>query len=147
MTIQSRAGRTIFPPIVNGILYFKFIGSLFTASDWPVGSIPLFSFIAACCLAFFTGTSWGTLALLIPLSIPLATQIDAPIATIQATVGAIFGGAVFGDHCSPISDTTVVSAFAADCDLKEHTKTQLPYAVLAAVLAAMLGYLPIALLY
>ncbi len=124
-----------------------FLASLFAASNWSLSSLPLVSFAAACCLAFFTGTSWGTLAILIPLTVPLASEVGAPLWLMQAIIGGVFGGAVFGDHCSPISDTTVVSAFATDCELKEHTKTQLPYAVLAAILCILLVYIPIALAY
>jgi Na+/H+ antiporter NhaC len=59
-----------------------------------------------------------------------------------ATVGAVLAGAVFGDHCSPISDTTIVSAFSSDCVVMAHVRTQLPYALNAAFLATVLGYLP-----
>ena len=59
-----------------------------------------------------------------------------------ATVGAVLAGAVFGDHCSPISDTTIVSAFSSDCDVMAHVRTQMPYALAAAFLATVLGYLP-----
>jgi Na+/H+ antiporter NhaC len=59
-----------------------------------------------------------------------------------ATVGAVLAGAVFGDHCSPISDTTIVSAFSSDCDVMAHVRTQLPYALAAALLATVLGYGP-----
>jgi len=125
----------------------SFLASLFQASQFDMAWLPLYTFVAACILAFFTGTSWGTLALLIPLALPLAAELNAPIWSLQAIIGAIFGGAVFGDHCSPISDTTVVSAFATDCELKDHTKTQLPYALLAALLCILLVYIPIALAY
>lgn len=125
----------------------SFIASLFETSHFAIAWLPLAVFVAACLLSFFTGTSWGTLALLIPLAIPLATEMEAPVWIMNAVIGAVFGGAVFGDHCSPISDTTVVSAFATGCELKDHTKTQLPYAVLAAILCILLVYLPIALAY
>ena len=63
-------------------------------------------------------------------------------ALLVASVGAVLAGAVFGDHCSPISDTTIVSAFSSDCDVMAHVRTQLPYALSAALLATVLGYLP-----
>ena len=65
---------------------------------------------------------------------------ESPI--LVATVGAVLAGAVFGDHCSPISDTTIVSAFSSDCDVMAHVRTQLPYALIAAFIATFLGYLP-----
>lgn len=116
--------------------------------------LPLIAFFSACLVAFLTGTSWGTLALLLPLVVPVITSISGTVLDAQtasvlvpAAIGAVFGGAVFGDHCSPISDTTVVAAFSTDCELRDHTKTQLPYAVVAALAAALLGYLPIALAF
>lgn len=91
--------------------------------------IPLSIFIISCLVAFFTGTSWGTLALLIPLVVPLAADLGVNSYLTSATLGAIFGGAVFGDHCSPLSDTSVVSAFSTECELKSHITTQMPYAL------------------
>jgi len=69
-----------------------------------------------------------------------AGMTESPI--LVATVGAVLAGAVFGDHCSPISDTTIVSAFSSDCDVMAHVRTQLPYALTAAAIATFLGYLP-----
>ncbi|HFB54361.1 MAG TPA: sodium:proton antiporter [Hellea balneolensis] len=85
-------------------------------------------FIAGAIISFTTGTSWGTFAILIPLGVPLIQTLGLPPALV---LSAILGGGVFGDHCSPISDTTAVSAIASGCDLLEHVKTQLPYALLA----------------
>ena len=85
-------------------------------------------FIAAGVISFTTGTSWGTFAILIPVGIPLALSLGLPAPMILA---AILGGGVFGDHCSPISDTTIISSLAAGCDHLEHVRTQLPYAMTA----------------
>ena len=79
-------------------------------------------------MSFSTGTSWGTFAILIPIGVPIIQTMGLPPSLI---LGAILGGGVFGDHCSPISDTTAVSAIASGCDLLEHVKTQLPYALVA----------------
>ncbi|MFA5461901.1 MAG: Na+/H+ antiporter NhaC family protein, partial [Sulfurimonas sp.] len=76
-------------------------------------------------ISLSTGTSWGTFSIMIPIAIPMALSMDANMAL---CVGAAISGGVFGDHCSPISDTTIISAMASDCDLVEHTNTQLPYA-------------------
>jgi len=114
----------------------------------PSGLLPALIFLLAAMVSFSTGTSWGTMAIVMPLSIPLAVGLgDAaavgPSSSILAgTIGAVLAGAVFGDHCSPISDTTVVSAFSCDCDVMAHVRTQMPYAVAAAVVAVVLGYGP-----
>lgn len=84
-------------------------------------------FIIASLISLSTGTSWGTFSIMIPIAIPMALSMDANIAL---CIGAAISGGVFGDHCSPISDTTIISAMATDCDLVEHTNTQLPYALI-----------------
>ncbi len=94
----------------------------------PTFLIPAVLFLAGALISFSTGTSWGTFAILIPLGMPLAIALDLPPSLLLA---AILGGGVFGDHCSPISDTTAVSAIASGCDLLEHVRTQLPYALTA----------------
>jgi len=85
-------------------------------------------FLAGALISFSTGTSWGTFAIMIPIGMPLIGVFDLPPSLVLA---AILGGGVFGDHCSPISDTTVVSSMASGCDLLEHVRTQLPYALVA----------------
>ncbi|MCW9707473.1 Na+/H+ antiporter NhaC family protein [Fodinibius salsisoli] len=87
--------------------------------------IPLI-FLASGAIAFTTGTSWGTFAIMIPIGIPLA--LDLSLST-PLLLSSIIGGGVFGDHCSPISDTTLMSSLAAGCDHLDHVKTQLPYAL------------------
>ena len=114
----------------------------------PGAWLPALVFVLASTISFSTGTSWGTMAIVMPLAIPLAVKLTdfqvgmtaGPV--LVATVGAVLAGAVFGDHCSPISDTTIVSAFSSDCDVMAHVRTQLPYALAAAALATFLGYLP-----
>ena len=112
--------------------------------------LPTLTFIVAGVMAFATGTSWATMAVLMPLVIPLshalaenaglAIAVSDPI--LMGVVGAVLAGAVFGDHCSPISDTTVLSSMASACDHLDHVKTQLPYALSAAGIAIVLGILP-----
>lgn len=97
--------------------------------------LPALLFLAGALISFSTGTSWGTFAILVPIGMPLALSLELPPALMLA---AILGGGVFGDHCSPISDTTAVSSVASGCDLLEHVRTQLPYALFAGAVALAL---------
>lgn len=107
-------------------------------------------FLLASATAFATGTSWATMAILIPLAIPTVYGLAdagglaaAPTHTLLlGSVSAVLAGAIFGDHCSPISDTTVMSSMASGCDHLDHVRTQLPYALAVAIVAVLLGYLP-----
>lgn len=103
----------------------------------PHALIPALIFVVSGAISFSTGTSWGTFAIMIPIAIPLAlaTPVPPPLA-----LAAVLGGGVFGDHCSPISDSTVVSSLAAGCDHIDHVRTQLPYALVTGS-AAFLLYL------
>ena len=113
----------------------------------PAGLLPMAVFVVAAGVSFATGTSWGTMAILTPLAIPLVVRAgEGETALVAATVSAILGGAVFGDHCSPISDTTIMSSMASACDHVDHVRTQLPYALLAASAAILVGYLPTGLI-
>ena len=98
----------------------------------PIYLIVPVLFITGAIMSFTTGTSWGTFAILIPIGVPLIQALGLPPALV---VGAILSGGIFGDHCSPISDTSAVSALASGCDLLTHVKTQLPYALLGGALA------------
>ena len=93
----------------------------------PLWLVPALIFLAGAFASFTTGTSWGTFALLVPIAIPLALNLHLPPALL---LSAVLGGGIFGDHCSPVSDTTAVSSLAAGCDLLDHVRTQLPYALL-----------------
>lgn len=88
--------------------------------------IPALAFLVGGIISFATGSSWGTYAILFPLIIPMAVQFDAPM---YVCIGAVLSGGLFGDHCSPISDTTILSATGAGCTQLQHVKTQLPYAL------------------
>ncbi|MEO1643402.1 MAG: Na+/H+ antiporter NhaC family protein, partial [Pseudomonadota bacterium] len=98
-------------------------------------AIPAILFVVAGFTSFTSGTSWGTYAILIPVAVPLAVGAGIPV---PLAVAAVMGGGVFGDHCSPISDTTIIASLAAGCDHMEHVRTQLPYALVAGVGAAAL---------
>lgn len=108
----------------------SFIGD-YLPSAYLAGAI----FVLAAIIAFATGTSWGTFSIMLPIAVPLAVGLDAPVAL---AMGAVISGGVFGDHCSPISDTTIISAMASGCSVQEHTRTQLPYALIAAVFSLIL---------
>ena len=92
-------------------------------------------FLLSSLIAFSTGTSWGTFSIMVPVAVPMAVGMDANIAL---CIGAVISGGVFGDHCSPISDTTIISSIAADCEVIEHVKTQLPYALISGTVAFIL---------
>jgi Na+/H+ antiporter NhaC len=119
----------------------------------PLWSLPALVFVVAAATAFATGTSWGTMAILFPVVVPLAVAMGAGIGfeggedytVLLGAISSIMAGAVFGDHASPISDTTVISSMASSCDHIDHVRTQLPYALLAAGVALLVGDLPTAL--
>jgi len=98
------------------------------------GLVPVVLFLVSCFIAFSTGTSWGTFGIMMPIGVAMAGDSGLAVA-----VAAILGGGVFGDHCSPISDTTVVSSMATASDHVDHVRTQLPYALVCAAVA-LVGY-------
>lgn len=104
--------------------------------------LPVITFFVCAFISFSTGTSWGTYAIMVPIAVPLAFAFTGNTVTmlVYATIGAVAGGGVFGDHCSPLSDTTILSSFGAASDHIDHVKTQLPYASVAAG-AALVVYL------
>lgn len=122
----------------TGAFVAGFIGPLL-----PIYLIVPFVFIAGAIISFTTGTSWGTFAIMMPLAMPMATSLGIPPALL---LSAVLGGGVFGDHCSPISDTTIVASLASGCDLLDHTSTQIPYALSVAGLT-VLGYIIIGLFF
>lgn len=111
-----------------------------TKTWMTAGMLPLIAFITGGLISFFTGTSWGTYAIVTPFAMPVAMSLSGgEVSTVVlATVGAIVGGGLFGDHCSPVSDTTCLSSFGAGSDHIDHVSTQLPYALTAAGLAGVL---------
>ena len=113
----------------------------------PPMLFPFLVFVLAGLVAFATGTSWGTMAILIPTAVPLAFAMDGSTYGLLTviTLAAVLDGAIMGDHCSPISDTTVLSSIASSCDHIHHVRTQLPYSLTVGAMAGVLGYLPAAL--
>jgi Na+/H+ antiporter NhaC len=116
----------------------------------PLVLVPTVVFLLAAVTAFSTGTSWGTMGILMPLVIPLSWAVMnvngmtdlSDLHILYSSVACTLAGAVWGDHCSPISDTTVLSSIASGCDHIEHVRTQLPYALLVGVVAILLGTVP-----
>lgn len=102
----------------------------------PVWSVPAIIFIIAAIMSFATGTSWGTYAIVLPIAVPMAHHLGVDMIV---TIGAVLSGGLFGDHCSPVSDTTILSSIGAECELMNHTWTQLPYAMMVAVVS-LAGY-------
>jgi Na+/H+ antiporter NhaC len=109
--------------------------------------VPVIVFATAACMAFATGTSWGTMAILLPLVIPLTVSLGGAVgfeeggaySVLLGAISSVLAGAIFGDHCSPISDTTVLSSTASACDHVDHVRTQMPYALLVAGVGMLLG--------
>ena len=138
--------KSMLVPVSILVLSFAFgdaikaLGTGLYVSQLMNVEVPLFLmapiiFIAAALMAFATGTSWATFAILIPIAVPVAAQTGLPVPFL---VAAVLGGGIFGDHASPISDTTVVASIASGCDHFEHVKTQLPYALTAALLTIII---------
>jgi Na+/H+ antiporter NhaC len=116
----------------------------------PAAWVPAAVFVLAGVTAFATGTSWGTMGILVPLVVPLAWAVMSVNGMTEAgdmhilysSVSCVLAGAVWGDHCSPISDTTVLSSIASGCNHIEHVRTQLPYALLVGLVAIVIGTVP-----
>lgn len=107
----------------------------FASNILSVHYLALIIFILSSIMAFSTGTSWGTFSIMTPIAIPMAVAMGGDIPLVM---GAVISGGVFGDHCSPISDTTIISAMASECDVVEHVKTQLPYALISGLVASVM---------
>lgn len=140
--------RTMLPALVIIVLAWS-IGTVTEAlntgehivdatRDWlSPALLPILIFAIAMVISFSTGTSWGTMAILTPIAVPLAYNLG-DMALVQIAIGAVFSGAIFGDHCSPISDTTVMSSIFAGSDHIAHVRTQIPYAMVPASISGIL---------
>ncbi len=114
--------------------------------------LPVIVFLVCALTSFATGTSWGTMAIMMPIVIPLAHSVSilnhyGPVdydIILHGVISSVLAGCVFGDHCSPISDTTILSSMASGCDHIEHVRTQLPYAVVTAFFCMLIGDIPTA---
>lgn len=155
-TAAYHGAANLLPALIILVLAWS-LGNVFTAlgageqlaellsTGFRVGWLPLAVFAAGALMSFATGSSWGTMGLLMPLALPatVTAAISAGLppgeilALVPAVIGAVFGGAVFGDHCSPFSDTTIVSAIASGCEPTAHVHSQLPFAAIAAGGAAV----------
>ncbi len=114
--------------------------------------LPVIVFLVCALISFSTGTSWGTMAIMMPIVIPLSHHVTElynysyadHMLILHGVISSVLAGSVFGDHCSPISDTTILSSMASACDHIDHVRTQLPYAVVTAVLCMLIGDIPTA---
>lgn len=108
----------------------------------PAFLLPAIIFILGSIIAFATGTAYGTMGILMPLAIPLAFAINPEWNFVIVSTSAVLTGAIFGDHCSPISDTTILSSTGAGCDHIEHVRTQIWYAIFVGIVTVLFGYIP-----
>ncbi len=114
--------------------------------EFQIAWLPMAIFVAAAVVSFATGTAWGTMGILTPMAVSVSARLAADLPVAEAmplfysAVGAVLAGSVFGDHCSPISDTTVLSSMASGCRHEEHVWTQMPYAIVTALVAIGCGH-------
>ncbi len=135
-------------PDEGGLGLTTYLSNVMVDGGFPLALLPVVVFLISCLLSFSTGTSWGTFAIMIPLTMPIAVGLgeaaglggSALLSATLVPIGAILGGAIFGDHSSPISDTTVLSSTGAGVPHLEHVATQVPYAAFVAV-CALFGHL------
>jgi len=129
-------------PYISGLL----------EGNLPAQLLPALVFVTAASIAFATGTSWGTMGILLPIVIPLAVALGGTVdpeagtayVILLGSIASVLAGSIFGDHCSPISDTTVMSSMASACDHVDHVRTQLPYALVVGVVGIVIGNIPTA---
>ena len=119
----------------------KFLIKLLSGSV-PAFLLPSIIFVLGGIISFATGTSYGTMGILMPLTIPLAHSINPSMSYIIVCVSAVLTGSIFGDHCSPISDTTILSSMGAGCNHIDHVRTQMPYALFVGSISILFGYIP-----
>ena len=119
----------------------KYLVSLLSGS-LPNFLLPSLIFILASIISFATGTAYGTMGILMPLAIPLAYSMNPEMSYVVVSTSAVLTGAIFGDHCSPISDTTILSSMGAGCNHIAHVSTQMWYALFVAVITIVFGYIP-----
>ena len=115
------------------------------SSSIPQFLLPSIIFILGAVISFATGTAYGTMGILMPLAIPLSYSISSEMGYVIVGTSAVLTGAIFGDHCSPISDTTIMSSMGAGCDHISHVRTQMPYALSVAAITILFGYIPVGL--
>ena len=131
----------------------EFVSQILVQWALPPALIPVVTFLLAALIGFSTGTSWGTMAILYPLILPASwmlcqeqgLSVDATMPLFYNVVASVLAGSVMGDHCSPISDTTIMSSLGANCNHMDHVSTQMPYALTVGAVAVLVGILPTAL--
>ena len=131
----------------------EFVSQLLVQWSLSPVLVPVLTFLLAALIGFSTGTSWGTMAILYPLILPASwllcqeqgLSVDATMPLFYNVVASVLAGSVMGDHCSPISDTTIMSSLASSCNHLQHVRTQMPYALIVGGVAVLLGVLPTAL--
>ncbi len=126
---------------INGELGTAELMVTMIGNHLPAFLVPAILFIVPAIVAFSTGTSWGTNAIVMPIAIELS-YLTGGVELIIPAIGAVLTGAVMGDHLSPVSDTTIMSSMASGCDHISHVKTQIPYAMTVALAALFLGFIP-----
>ena len=119
----------------------KYLVSLLSGS-LPNFLLPSLIFILGAIISFATGTAYGTMGILMPLAIPLAYSMNPDMSYVIVSTSAVLTGAIFGDHCSPISDTTILSSMGAGCNHIAHVNTQMWYALFIAAITILFGYIP-----
>jgi len=135
--------------VTEGLSTAEFLKSSFGSDFDQVWIIPALTFVLSAFIAFSTGSSWSTMALMYPLVIPLSFAVagdlmgqEETMLIMYNTIASVLAGAVLGDHCSPISDTTILSSLATSCDHISHVRTQMPYALTVGVIALLIGIIP-----
>ena len=131
----------------------EFVSQLLVQWSLSPVVVPVLTFLLAALIGFSTGTSWGTMAILYPLILPASwllcqeqgLSVDATMPLFYNVVASVLAGSVMGDHCSPISDTTIMSSLASSCNHLQHVRTQMPYALTVGGVAMLIGVLPTAL--
>ena len=131
----------------------EFVSQLLLEWSLSPAIVPVLTFLLAALIGFSTGTSWGTMAILYPLILPSSwllcqeqgLSVDATMPLFYNVVASVLAGSVMGDHCSPISDTTIMSSLASSCNHLQHVSTQMPYALTVGGVALLIGILPTAL--
>lgn len=133
--------------VVNDVKVGPYLASL-VSDSLPLGVLPALLFLLASAMAFSTGTSWGTFGIMLPIAAAIISHagVEATTELMIPSLSAVMAGAICGDHCSPVSDTTILSSTGARCDHMDHVVTQLPYAALVAF-SSFIGYLVVGFTY
>lgn len=134
------------PRADGGLGLGLYLSELVKGGNFPIQILPAILFVLSALISFATGTSWGTFGIMIPIAMPIVTtlaggmEVNSLLNATMISIAAVIGGAVFGDHASPISDTTILSSTGASCPHLEHVATQMPYAIFTAI-CALLGFI------